>query len=174
MRETISEILNEAGVTVPQFGRCHITQVLANRTFHPSITAYFEACVPDSPIDLGSFTILDESGIRQENSDLIPGCHIFQHGFVAFARESCGDVIAADLGTGRVYWISHEKYEGESIEPGWKPDMSGFADPLPIDANNIIKTADMAFESIVAFFRMAVSDEENLEQDAPADSPGGL
>ncbi len=116
----------------------------------PSVSEYF-ANVPEAAIDHHSFRILGTRDIYSYAKDAIPCCYTVQFGFIPIATELCGDSFAVDVRDGRVFWLSHEKYERDGIHPGWNEDHSDFLPPLPVDRNSIIETSEGRWESIADF-----------------------
>lgn len=117
----------------------------------PAVTEYFSTCVLVASLDLPHARILSSRDLYAENKSAIPSFYCVPHGFITIATTDCGDAIALDVIGGRVYLLSHEKYESDGIHRGWNADCSEFLPPIPVTRDSIISTADDTWESIEHF-----------------------
>ena len=117
----------------------------------PSVSEFFATAIPSTRLRLELYRILAAADISADNHDCIPSYRCAPLGFITIATELSGDAISVDVTDGRVYQLSHEKYEADAIEPGWNADCTAFLPPLPITRENIINTSEGHWDSISAF-----------------------
>ncbi len=117
-------------------------QKYSDRSPTASVKVYFAESVPTTSLNFGNFNLLSTVDLDFHNSELIPSCCIAPHGFITIACTQSGDCYSVDISTGIVYLISHDKFEGDSIQPGWNSDYTAFLPALPITRENIISIAD--------------------------------
>lgn len=159
IRHIVSAFALQAEVQTPSFTNWDFKEVSLIEAC-PSAIQYFSDSVPSSTIDLEILRILSPEHLLLENTELIPGCRVAPHGFVTFAATDCGDSVSIDLSTGSIYLVSTDKYEKEMISPGWKPDYSGFYDPIPITRENIIATCESHWPDIETALVALITEEE--------------
>jgi hypothetical protein len=114
---------------------------------------YFEH-LPAQDVEIGPFTILAPESVYQEARQLLPSCGVVAHGFLTFARQASGDILVLDLRTGIVYLLNHDIYLSEKwIEPRYDPNLEDrdFPHHLPVNAENIVATAEGQFDDIDTF-----------------------
>ena len=102
-------------------------------------------------LDLNLYRIFSAADIDLENRDFIPSYFCAPHGFITIATELSGDAFSVDLIDGKVYHLSHEKYEADGIHPGWNADCTAFLPTRPVTRENIIETSEGHWESITDF-----------------------
>jgi len=143
MRELVSKLSRLAGQASASFGAFDPSPLLAGGSFElaPTVTEYFQTCIPDLRLDLECCSILAAADLIFEHHDLIPSCFCAPRGLISIARQNNGDSFSVDVRTGKVYLLSHEKYETNAIEPGWNSDLTGFLPALPVRRENIINTS---------------------------------
>ncbi len=105
-----------------------------------SVLDFFAKYEPTDCIE-GAERLWPIEEILNENSKLVPGCNIVQHGYVVFSTTGCGDTYCFDLnklsseGDPRIVFMSHEE-DYESMTPESihamacevAPDLRGFLD----------------------------------------------
>jgi hypothetical protein len=155
----VSEFAIQAGLQIPRFTSWNFRDVSTVAPC-PSAAQYFADSIPSETVDLGMIRILSPTHLLQENTDLIPGCRVANHGFITFAATDCGDSISVDLVTGYVYLILTDKFDGEMIAPGWKPDYTGFLDRIPITRDNIIASCQAPWPDIGTALVALTTDED--------------
>ena len=131
---------------------------LAGASACPAVIDYFTRSIPATTLDFGHFRWLSPAGLHEENIDLIPGSEMFSHGIVTIAATNTGDAIAVDVSDGRVYLVSHEKFEHGMLSPGWKADFSGFEAPLPVTRANIVTTCEGGWTDIPSALKSLLED----------------
>ena len=114
----------------------------ASFEFAPSVSEFFASCIPSAKLDLDLYRIYSAEDITSDNQDFIPSYICGPHGFITLSTDSCGDAFSVDVTTGRVFHLSHEKYETDGIEPGWNADTTAFLPALPVTRANIIDTSE--------------------------------
>lgn len=153
MNQAIQQAAGIIGAEPIQFVPFDVTQLckLPPRSLAIDAAMYFQTCVPISDLDLNGICILSADSIKEENLELIPSYLCLPLGYVSVARTDCGDAFAVDVQTGQVHLLSHEKFEGDRIEPGWNDDHSGFLPSLPITRENVVTTAEGSWNSVSDF-----------------------
>jgi hypothetical protein len=159
IRHLVSAFALQAEVPTPTFTNWDFKEVSSIEAC-PSASRYFSDSVPSSTIDLEILRILAPEHLLLENTELIPGCRVAPYGFITFAVTDCGDSVSIDLSTGSVYLVSTDKYEGEMIRVGWKPDYRSLYDPIPITRANIIATCESHWPDIETALVALVTEEE--------------
>lgn len=125
------------------------------------VTRYF-ACLPEKDVIIHGVRFMDPQSVMMENTELIPGCFITPHGFVAFASLESGEVFAIELSSGEIYLLPTEKYESaDTISPGWNETRTDFLPDLPMTAENIKGTASVTFDSIRSFLTTSLTDHRS-------------
>jgi len=115
-----------------------------------TVIDFFAEHEPDGCIE-GAERLWPISEILVENTKLVPGCNIMQHGYVVFSTTGCGDTFCFDLnnqsssGEPRVVFMSHEE-DYESMTP---KQVHSMASPV---AQNLLEFLDL-------FARDALYDE---------------
>ena len=134
-------------------------------TFAPNAQRYFEECVPAESIDFEPFLILSGADIASHSSEYIPSHYTTPFGFVTIATDTFGDALALDVTDGKVYHLSHEKYDEEGIHPGWNEDETEALPVVDVSRESIIETAEGYWKSIEEFLKdhLSYSQQENQE-----------
>ncbi len=153
MKDLVSQLSRLAGQHSPTLGAFDPTPLFAGASyaFAPTVTEYFRTCVPSSRLDLNLYRIFSAGDIDSENRDFVPSYFCAPHGFITIATELSGDAFSLDVTDGRVYHLSHEKYETDGIHPGWNADSTAFLPTLPVTRHNITGTSEGYWESITDF-----------------------
>ena len=113
---------------------------------HTSVIDYFRHCVPNHCVERPFFIPRSAEDVADFNADYTPSRQILPFGFITFANEPNGDLLAVDVVDGRVYCLSHEIIGVDGIH-----DFS--ADhPTPITRESILERSQGDFSSIRAFF----------------------
>jgi hypothetical protein len=123
----------------------------ASQSIAPSVAEYFRCCIPNSRLDLELCIIFSATDLDAENLENVPSCFCSCHGFVTIGTSLSGDAFSVDVTDGRVYHLSHEKYESDGIHPGWNAECTYFLPALPVNRQNIIATSEGHWESIAEF-----------------------
>ena len=158
-RQIIETFAGKAGLPQPSFIGWDFRS-LSDAEACSSVIEYFSDSVPALTLDFGHLRLLSPTQLFQENTELIPGCEISPHGIVTIAATDTGDSVAVDLLSGIVFLVSHDKFEGGMISPGWKPDYSGFFDSIPITRANIITACEVEWPDIQSALISLLNPEE--------------
>ncbi len=155
MKDILIQLARLATLGSVSFGAFDPTVLFAGASFEfaPSVTEFFATCIPSAKLDLDLFRIFSATEITSDNQDFIPSVFCAPHGFITISTDSCGDAFAVDVTTGKVFHLSHEKYEADGIEPGWNADNTDFLPTLPITRENIINTSEDRWDSITDFLQ---------------------
>jgi len=155
MNITLQKIAALTGQGAVAFGRFDVSQLRPGgfNSLAPSVTEFFASHVPTTDLALDHVRILSGKSLIEENRDCIPSCFCTPYGFITIASGVSGDAFAFDVTDGKVYLLSHEKYEADGIQSGWNADHTDFLPPLPIDRENIIKTSEGSWDSLSDFLQ---------------------
>ena len=83
-----------------------------------SVLEFYEANCPDDCVE-GQVRLWSPRNIVEENTELVPGCHISKLGFIVFSTTLSGDTYCFDMnsvsgnGTPAIVLISHEMDDEE-------------------------------------------------------------
>ena len=119
--------------------------------WNDQVKDYYSQALSLTDLQIDSVRLLGKHNVMEEAFNLIPGCKVLEFGFIPIASTDSGDIYVVDYRTGKVFELSHEKYNLDSICPGWKSDYSGFMEDIPITQINIIKTACHSFSEVEKF-----------------------
>ena len=155
MKEILIQLGRLAKIGPISFGAFDPTPLFAGASFEfaPSVSEFFTICIPSAKLDLDLYRIFAAADITADNQDFIPSYFCAPHGFITISTDSCGDAFSVDVTTGKVFLLSHEKYETDGIEPGWNADTTAFLPALPVTRENIIKTSEDHWDSITDFLQ---------------------
>jgi uncharacterized Fe-S center protein len=120
------------------------------------VSEYFSGCIPAETLKLKHHRILSPHQILEENQNLIPGCYSIGYGLPVIATDDSGDAVSVDIESGRVYLLSHDKFESDGLHRGWNEEMTDFLPVLPFTRANIIKTAEEDWDSIEDFIESLI------------------
>jgi hypothetical protein len=164
MKNLLTQLAKLTGHTAVSFGAFDPHELPAGTgyLFAPIVRDYLGECIPSVSLDLGLCRILSAADIAYENRALFPSSLCAPHGFITIATELNGDACALNVTDGKIHLISHEKYEGDGIHPGWNADFTGFLDTLPITRQNIIDTAEGCWKSITDFLQECLKEVEKV------------
>lgn len=153
MKSTLRRLADRVGMDSVQLCSADLEGILTNSDSIVNYEAglYLAECVPNRQLTLGDFRILGVKELREENLELMPGYLVSPLGFICIASTAGGDAFAVDCETGKVYLLSHDKYNEGTISPGWNENHSGFLPDIPINRENIIATADREYDDIREF-----------------------
>jgi len=165
MREILKTFASQAGLLPPSFTNWDFT-TFSDKKACASVIEYFTKSVPDATLDFGHLRVLSPIHLQQENTELIPGCETSPHGIITIAATDSGDSIGVDIASGIVYLVDHAKFEDDMISMGWKPDMSGFLDPIPITHDNIILVCEVHWPDIRSA-TISILENPDLDNGAP-------
>ena len=152
MKDLISQLSRLAGRSAT-LGGFDPTPLFAGAHYDlaPTVAEYFRTCIPDSQLDLNLYRIFSAADIDSENRDVAPSYFCAPHGFITIATQLSGNAFSVDVTDGKVYHLSHEKYETDGIHRGWNADCTAFLPTLPVTRRNIIDTSEGYWVSITAF-----------------------
>ena len=152
MKDLVAQLSRLAGHP-PSLGAFEPTPLFAGAHYDlaPAAAEYFLSCIPAAQLDLSLYRILSAANIDAENRDYVPSCFCAPHGFITIGCELSGDAFSIDVRDGRVFHLSHEKYETDGIHPGWNADRTALLPTLPVTQQNIIDTSEGYWESITDF-----------------------
>jgi len=128
----------------------------AFKTIDLQVSEYFSSCVPAPTLSLRYHRILSPHHILNENQDLIPGCYCATFGLLVIATDDSGGAISVDVESGRLYQLSHDKFESDGLHRGWNDAMTDFLPVLPFNRENIILTAEKEWDSITDFIESLI------------------
>lgn len=153
LQDQVERLGNRHGMSPVEFASFDYASLFEGEEFPVcyDVSVYFSEAVPSREIRCGGLRLLGVGDITEESVNLLPGYLVAELGFIPIGASSGGDVYALDCTSGKVYELSHDKYNESSISPGWKPDFSGFLPDLPITRENVISTADRSFEDVGEF-----------------------
>lgn len=146
--ESIARAAKRPGVLFAAFDPGNLFQGLP---IVPSASEYLSSCVPAASVDLSFARLLGARDIFSENRSAIPSFYCAPFGFVTIATDRCGDALSLDVIDGKVYQLSHEKYESDGIHPGWNADHSAFLPPLSVSRSSIIETSERHWDNLIDF-----------------------
>ena len=155
MNDILMRLGHLASIAPVSFGAFDPAPLFAGASFEfaPAVGEFFTTCIPSSTLDLELCRILSAAAIATENQDLIPSYFCAPHGFITISTDSDGDAFAVDVTTGKVFHLSHEKYETNGIHPGWNANFAAFLSTLPVTRENIINTSEGHWDSIADFLQ---------------------
>ena len=153
MRAILSQLARFAKQSAVSFESFDPTPLFAGQRyeFAPSVSEFFSTSIPSTSLNLELIRFFSAADIRSENQELIPGHRCAPHGFITIASGRNGDAYSLDVTDGKVYQISHEKFEADEIEQGWNADCTAFLPALPISRQNIINTSDGCWNCVTDF-----------------------
>jgi len=149
VKQKIEKLAKLAGLSSIEVVRVELESVspyVSNSKNAPSIW------VPDKELQVGGFRLFSRDSLVEENTNLMPGCLVFPLSFISIAATESGDVFALDCETGNVLSLSHEKYNPDSISPGWNETFTDFLPDIPINRENVIRTAERSFVNLDSFY----------------------
>jgi hypothetical protein len=155
MKDVLIELGRLAKMRQVSFGALDPTPLFAGASFQfaPIVSDFFTICIPSAKLDLDLYRILSAPDITSENQDFVPSHFCAPHGFITVSTDSCGDAFSVDVTTGKVFHLSHEKYETDGIHPGWNADTTAFLPTVPVTRENIIRTSEGHWDSITDFLQ---------------------
>jgi len=104
---------------------------------HGSVIEYLDL-VPASDYAIGGVRVHGRESMVLENTELVPGCMVSPHGFLAFASTEGGDVFVMETPTSEVFLLPHDLYEPNGmISGGWNENCTAFLPSLPVTPDNI-------------------------------------
>lgn len=153
LRKQVESLARRFGGVQSEFGSFDCVSLLKGADFQMSCdaAAYFADALPSLGIPCGGVRLLGAGDVLEESVHLLPGCVVARLGFIPIGRTHGGDVYALDCESGKVYELSHEKYNRDFISPGWMPDFSGFLPDVPITRENVVGTAEETFDELGQF-----------------------
>jgi hypothetical protein len=119
VKDILFQLAQLVGQTSTSFGAFDPSPLLGGRRydFSPVVSEYFQTSVPSVKLNLDLYRIFSPADIASENQGNIPSYFCAPHGFITIATELSGDAFSVDVTDGRVYHLSHEKYETDGIHP---------------------------------------------------------
>lgn len=153
LRNKVESLARRFGSVQSEFGSFECESLLKSADVQISYDAstYLADALPCLGIQCGEVRLLGASDVLDESSSLLPGCVVARFGFIPIGRTHEGDIYALDCESGKVYELSHEKYNRNSISPGWMSDFSDFLPDVPITRENVIGTAEETFDEVGQF-----------------------
>jgi len=153
IRNQVESLARRYGSVQSEFGSFDCKSLLDGAEFQFSYDAatYFADALPGLGIQCGEVRLLGASDVLEESVNLLPGCLVAGLGFIPIGRTHGGDIFVLDCESGKVYELSHEKYNKDSISPGWRSDFSDFLPDVPITRENVIGTAEETFDEVGRF-----------------------
>src|SRR6266540_1164212 len=155
MKDVLIQLGRLANIGPVSFEAFDPTPLFAGASFEFTLPVreFFTTCIPRATLDRGLCRILSAADITSENQDLSPSHFCAPHGFITIAADSGGDGFSVDVTTGKVFYLSHDKYEADGIHPGWNTDTTAFLPTLPITRENIINTSEGHWDTIADFLQ---------------------
>jgi hypothetical protein len=125
MKDAIRDMLaklKEAETPLPRPASAKNLKRAEKAGFPAELLNFYRLCEPDDCIELKQRIWSIESAIV-ENTDAVPGCVLYPHGFIVFASTLCGDPYCIDTtvttakGHHPVVLFSHEMIEEDATLP---------------------------------------------------------
>lgn len=162
LKDQVERIQRQQATGPNVFGSFDYESVLGGAKVQISYDAfvYFSDALPQREIRCGEFRLLGHDSVVEESVNLLPGCLVVGLGFIPIGATSGGNIYVLDCESGKVFEISHEKYNKASISPGWKPDFSAFLPDVPITRENVINTAEQVFDDVGQFLEFLAQQDE--------------
>lgn len=163
MKALLQKLAALAGQPSATLGSWDPEPLFAHNSFElsPTVAEYFSSCVPSVRLPLDFSSIFATKDLLEQNRGFVPSYYCVRHGFITIATMRNGDAFSVDVRDGKVYVLSHEKYEKDGIHPGWNEGCTAFLPVLPVTRQNIIETSDGYWDSIPEFLEECLAQAED-------------
>lgn len=126
---------------------------LNSSTLHPSTATYLNN-MPGLDMMINGIRFFCPDSILLENQELMPGCFLLPHGYLAIASLASGDVFVIDIDQAEILLIDSDRLDPDgTINQGWNTAFSEILPNLPLTKENIVTSAQLRCGSVLQFLK---------------------